>query len=139
MRRSPTLLKGSSLQTLVSDRLRKKATPKNRHKQEIAGYREGLNILHENFGVILVAPNAILQLHKILYSRMNNPMDDRTLTLSPFHPQQPLKNLTSGYGSGGRRCTTSAIWSVGKNCKASQYGGSCLNPARPAAGVYPCL
>ena len=50
-----------------------KTTPKNRDEQEIAGYRDVLNIIHESFDAIPITPNYILQLHKILYSYMNNP------------------------------------------------------------------
>ena len=50
-----------------------KTTPKNRDEQEIAGYRDVLNIIHESFDAIPITPNYILQLHKILYSHMNNP------------------------------------------------------------------
>ena len=50
-----------------------KTTPKNRDEQEIAGYRDVLNIIHESFDAIPITPKYILQLHKILYSHMNNP------------------------------------------------------------------
>ncbi len=46
----------------------KKTTPKNRAEEEIAGYRDALNIVHENFDVIPITPNFILQLHKVLLS-----------------------------------------------------------------------
>ena len=51
-----------------------KTTPKNRDEQEIAGYRDVLNIIHESFDAIPITKNYILQLHKILYSHMNNPL-----------------------------------------------------------------
>ena len=51
-----------------------KTTPKNRDEQEIAGYRDVLNIIHESFNAIPLSRNYILQLHKIMYSYMNNPM-----------------------------------------------------------------
>ena len=51
-----------------------KTTPRNRDEQEIAGYRDALNVIHENFDVIPITPGYILQLHKIMYSHMNNPM-----------------------------------------------------------------
>jgi len=50
-----------------------KTTPKNRDEQEIAGYRDVLNTIHESFDVIPITQNYILQLHKILYGYMNNP------------------------------------------------------------------
>ena len=47
---------------------------RNRDEQEIAGYRDALNVIHENFDAIPITRNYILQLHKILYSHINNPM-----------------------------------------------------------------
>ena len=45
-----------------------KVEPINRSEQEIAGYREVLNIIHENYKYIDLSPNVILQLHRDLYS-----------------------------------------------------------------------
>ena len=61
-----------------------KTTPKNRDEQEIAGYRDVLNIIHENFDAIPITPNYILQLHKILYSHMNNPAAGRTKSVQNY-------------------------------------------------------
>ena len=61
-----------------------KTTPRNRNEQEIAGYRDVLNIIHESFDVIPVTRNYILQLHKILYSHMNNPQAGRTKTVQNY-------------------------------------------------------
>ena len=61
-----------------------KTTPKNRNEQEIAGYRDVLNIIHESFDAIPITPNYILQLHKILYSHMNNPAAGRTKTVQNY-------------------------------------------------------
>lgn len=58
--------------TRIKQLVEEKTTPKNRDEQEIAGYRDVLNIIHENFDVIPISQNYILQLHKILYSHMNN-------------------------------------------------------------------
>ena len=55
-----------------------KTTPRNRDEQEIAGYRDVLSIIHESFDAIPITQNYILQLHKILYSHMNNPLAGRT-------------------------------------------------------------
>ncbi|MBE6030146.1 MAG: Fic family protein [Clostridiales bacterium] len=51
------------LKKLVLD----KTTPANRGEQEIAGYRDVLNTIHESYEHIPVKPNIILQLHKDLY------------------------------------------------------------------------
>jgi Fic family protein len=40
-----------------------KTTPRNRDEKEILGYRNALNIVHENYEHIAVSPNYILQLH----------------------------------------------------------------------------
>ncbi len=43
-------------------------TPRNRNEKEIAGYRDVLSAIHENYDYIPVTPNTILQLHRDLYS-----------------------------------------------------------------------
>ena len=58
--------------------MEEKTTPKNRDEQEIAGYHDILNLIHASFDVIPITRNYILQLHKILYSHINNPMAGRT-------------------------------------------------------------
>lgn len=60
--------------TRIKQLVAEKTTPKNRDEQEIAGYRDVLNIIHESFDAIPLTSNYILQLHKILYSHMNNPI-----------------------------------------------------------------
>ena len=45
-----------------------KAEPQNRNEQEIAGYREVLSAIHENYDYIVPRPNVILQLHRDLYA-----------------------------------------------------------------------
>ena len=54
--------------TRMKQLVEEKTTPKNRNEQEIAGYRDVLNIIHESFDAIPISQNYILQLHKILYS-----------------------------------------------------------------------
>lgn len=44
-----------------------KTTPKSRNEQEIAGYRDVLATIHENYEYIPLKPNMILQLHGDLY------------------------------------------------------------------------
>lgn len=61
-----------------------KTTPKNRDEQEIAGYRDVLNTIHESFDVIPITQNYILQLHKILYGHMNNPFAGRTKNVQNY-------------------------------------------------------
>jgi len=45
-----------------------KSEPRNRSEQEIAGYREVLATIHDNYDYITTRPNTILQLHRDLYS-----------------------------------------------------------------------
>ena len=45
----------------------KKTTPRNRNEQEIMGYRDVLNTIHENYGYIQLQNSYILQLHRDLY------------------------------------------------------------------------
>ena len=42
-------------------------TPKNRSEQEIAGYRDALNLIHESAAYMNCSVNVCLQLHTILY------------------------------------------------------------------------
>lgn len=94
-----------------------KTTPRNRNEQEIAGYRDVLNIIHDNFDAIPLSKNYILQMHKIMYSHMNNPMAGKTKNvqnyisatypdghtevlftpLSPFETPEALDNICSEY------------------------------------------
>ena len=70
--------------TRIKQLVEEKTTPKNRDEQEIAGYRDVLNIIHESFDAIPISQNYILQLHKILYSHMNNPMGGRTKSVQNY-------------------------------------------------------
>lgn len=70
--------------TRIKQLVTEKTTPKNRNEQEIAGYRDVLNIIHESFDAIQITKNYILQLHKILYSHMNNPIAGKTKTVQNY-------------------------------------------------------
>ena len=61
-----------------------KTAPRNRDEQEIIGYRDVLNIIHESFDAIPITQNYILQLHKILYSYMENSMAGRTKNVQNY-------------------------------------------------------
>lgn len=56
------------LKKLVMD----KTTPQSRAEQEIAGYRDVLNTIHENYDYIQIKPGIILQLHRDLYRFMGS-------------------------------------------------------------------
>lgn len=83
--------------TRIKQLIEEKTTPRNRDEQEIAGYRDVLNIIHENFDAIPLSQNYILQLHKIMYSHMNNPMAGRTKGTQNFitakHPDGHVETI----------------------------------------------
>ena len=60
----------------TEDRLKKivmnKTTPKGRSEREIAGYRDVLNTVHENYDYLPIRPGMILQLHRDLYKFSNS-------------------------------------------------------------------
>ena len=70
--------------TRIRQLVKEKTAPRNRDEQEIAGYRDALNIIHENFDAIPITRNYILQLHKVLYSHMNNPMVGQTKSVQNY-------------------------------------------------------
>lgn len=70
--------------TRIRQLVEKKTTPRNRDEQEIAGYRDALNVIHESFDAIPITKNYILQLHKILYSHMNNPIAGQTKNVQNY-------------------------------------------------------
>ncbi len=83
--------------TRIKQLVEEKTTPKNRDEQEIAGYRDVLNIIHESFDAIPISQSYILQLHKILYSHMNNPLAGKTKSvqnyISATHPDGHVETL----------------------------------------------
>lgn len=70
--------------TRIKQLVEEKTTPRNRDEQEIAGYRDVLNVIHESFDAIPITQNYILQLHKMLYSHMNNPLAGRTKSVQNY-------------------------------------------------------
>ena len=60
-----------STNTRIKQLVQDKTTPRNRDEKEIMGYRDVLNIVHENYEYIPITPNYILQLHKYLYQYAN--------------------------------------------------------------------
>lgn len=50
----------------------KASTPQNRSEQEIAGYRDALNLIHESAIHMVFSPNICLQLHSMLYRYLPN-------------------------------------------------------------------
>jgi Fic family protein len=70
--------------TRIRQLVAEKTAPKNRDEQEIAGYRDVLNIIHDSFDAIPISRNYILQLHKIMYSHMYNPLAGQTKNVQNY-------------------------------------------------------
>ncbi len=70
--------------TRIRQLVEEKTTPRNRDEQEIAGYRDVLKLIHENYDAIPITQNYILQLHKILYGHLNNPYAGRTKAVQNY-------------------------------------------------------
>lgn len=54
--------------TRLKELMQKKTEPRNRNEEEIAGYRQVLDLIHENYQYIEFNKNDILTLHNQLYS-----------------------------------------------------------------------
>ena len=70
--------------TRIKQLMSEKTTPRNRDEEEIAGYRDALNIIHESFDAIPITQNYILQLHKIMCSHMKNPVAGKTKNVQNY-------------------------------------------------------
>ena len=70
--------------TRIRQIVEEKTAPRNRDEQEIAGYRDVLSVIHESFDAIPITKNYILQIHKTLYSHMNNPLAGQTKTVQNY-------------------------------------------------------
>ena len=70
--------------TRIKQLVEEKTAPRNRDEQQIVGYSDVLNIINENFDAIPITRNYILQLHKILYSHMNNPLAGNTKNVQNY-------------------------------------------------------
>lgn len=53
--------------TRIKELMAQKTTPRNRDEEEIVGYRDVLNTIHESYEYIPINSNYILQLHRELY------------------------------------------------------------------------
>lgn len=51
----------------INEIVNQKLKPKNRNEEEIAGYRDVLSLIHDNYDFIDINNNTILQLHRDLY------------------------------------------------------------------------
>lgn len=62
----------STAEDRLKNLVQAKTTPQNRDESEIAGYRDVLNTIHENYDYIPINTNYILQLHRDLYKFLGN-------------------------------------------------------------------
>jgi Fic family protein len=83
----------------VRELVREKTTPKSRDEQEIAGYRDILKTIHENYEHIPLSSNVILQLHRDLLSYTDKSFGGR------FKNTQNYISETYGDGSVATRFT----------------------------------
>ncbi|MDR2589429.1 MAG: Fic family protein [Oscillospiraceae bacterium] len=101
----------------LNDIMNMKIEPKTRSEREIAGYRDALRLIHENYDYMLPNPNIILQLHRDIYrynlsstSGMYKSMDNtiierdsfgnetvRFKPLSAFETPTAIENLSKTY------------------------------------------
>ncbi len=83
--------------TRIRQLVEEKTAPRNRDEQEIIGYRDVLGMVHESFDVIPITRNHSLQLHKILYSHMHNPLAGKTKNVQNYitatHPDGYTETL----------------------------------------------
>lgn len=87
------------LEKIVNQKLK----PKSRNEEEIAGYRDVLSLIHDNYNFIDINKNTILQLHKYLYKytgysyggmfknsqnyiEEENEMGDKKIRFTPLSP-----------------------------------------------------
>lgn len=62
----------STAEDRLKNLVQAKTTPRNRDESEIAGYRDVLNTIHENYDYIPINTNYLLQLHRDLYKFLSN-------------------------------------------------------------------
>ncbi len=103
--------------TRIKQLINNKTTPRNRDEEEILGYRNALNIIHENFDYIPITPNYILQLHHELYKTTTKTIGGKFKStqnyisakysdgheeilftpLAPFETPEAMKNLCDNF------------------------------------------
>ena len=100
----------------IADLVLKNTMPKNRSEEEIAGYRDVLNLLHQSASDMPVMINVILQLHHYMHqyvaseggkwksvdNKIEEKLPDGTINVrfipvSAFETSQAMDSLVSGY------------------------------------------
>lgn len=101
----------------IRELIEKKTLPKNRDEEEILGYQEVLNAIHENYEHIPITSSIILQLHRDLFkysarsiggnykntqnyipeTRMDGSQVIRFVPLTPFETPQAMEEICARY------------------------------------------
>ncbi len=63
--------------TRMKQLMNQKTTPRNRSEEEIIGYRDVLNTIHESYEYISISSGYILQLHRDLFKYSERRIGDR--------------------------------------------------------------
>lgn len=97
--------------------VKEKSEPRNRSEEEIAGYREVLTTIHENYEYINASSNIIIQLHRDLYTFSNSAVGGRYknsdniiaetdgqgkkkarfIPVAAFHTSEAMENLCTNF------------------------------------------
>lgn len=103
--------------TRIKELMNQKTTPKNRDEEEIVGYRDVLNTIHESYEYIPISSNYILQLHRDLYKysekgiggrykntqnaivekRENGEVIEKFHPLSPYETPQAIEDICAEF------------------------------------------
>ena len=70
--------------TRMKQLFEKRASPRNRDENEIMGYRDVLNTIHESYEYIPIRPHYILQLHRDLLKRADLPYGGQFKTVQNY-------------------------------------------------------
>lgn len=115
--------------TRIKQLYREKTMPRNRDEQEITGYRDVLNTIHENYEYIPLTANYILQLHRDLYKysekaiggRFKNTQNYITEThfdgmqivrfapLAPYETQEAIDAICESFNRAVDSCDVDAL------------------------------
>ncbi len=110
----------STNDTRLEELMSNKSEPRNRNEEEIYGYREVLDIIHDNYDNIEFTKNNILTLHNRLYSYSNerhrgkfktmdnsiveiNALGEQKVRFSPvsaFETEKYIEAMVEGYNKG---------------------------------------
>lgn len=105
----------STAEDRLKNLVQAKTTPRNRDESEIAGYRDVLNTIHENYDYIPINTNYLLQLHRDLYKFLGN------VDGGIFKTSDNIIQETDAYGNERIRFKPVAAWetpaSIDELCK----------------------